>query len=85
MVLRPTKPNHLNIMYSVHNIRELHIILEYTTYSLTCILHNNISCTFAEVASQLLLPEPVPCAPDVVPNQHLNNVNIVDGIENQSL
>lgn len=42
-------------------------------------------CTFAEVAPQLLLPEPVPCASDVIPNQHLNNVNVVDGVENESL
>lgn len=42
-------------------------------------------CTFAEVAPQLLLPQPVPCAPDVVSNQHLNNVNVVYGVENESL
>lgn len=40
--------------------------------------------TFAEVASELLLPEPVVCAPDVVPDQQLNYVNVVDSVENES-
>ena len=43
------------------------------------------SCTFAEVASQLLLPQPVTYASDIVLDQHLNNINILDSVENESL